>query len=144
MDAICINTLNGAVTEYDGFAFQSITPDYAGNVLGLYRLGGDTDDGNPIQAEALTGKLLWADNRKKVMDCAWLSMLGSGEGEFIVIGPVEWRYRFPVLSTGQSRAIPGKGIRENYLCFGFANVGGVDFQLDRIEIQALESKQRRL
>ena len=144
MDAICLNTLTGAATEYEGFAFQSVTPDYAGNVNGLFQLGGDTDNGQPIGAEFKTGRLLWADNRKKLMDCVWFSMWGDGEGELIVTGDQMFRYRFPVRSSGQSRAIPGKGIRENYLAFGFANVDGADFQIDRIEVLARESATRRV
>ena len=37
--AIVMNTLTGAVSEYDNFGFQAVTPTMAGNATGLYALG---------------------------------------------------------------------------------------------------------
>jgi hypothetical protein len=42
-----------------------------------------------------------------------------------------------------SRAKPGRGIRENYLAFGLTKTDGLDFQLDRIEVEVNQSTQRR-
>ncbi|MBO1034251.1 hypothetical protein INR38_09145 [Delftia sp. SD018] len=151
MNTICMNTMTGAVTEYDGFAFQSITPRYAGSVNGLFGLGGDSDAGQPIQAEVLTGRMLWGDARKKFAPTVWFSMLGTGagagagveEGELLVQGQSgSWVYRFAVRPAGESRAQPGRGIRENYLAFGYRNVDGVDFQIDLIEVGDVSSKRR--
>lgn len=147
MNTICMNTMTGAVTEYDGFAFQSITPRYAGSVNGLFGLGGDSDAGQPIQAEVLTGRMLWGDARKKFAPTVWFSMLGTGgaveEGELLVQGQSgSWAYRFAVRPAGESRAQPGRGIRENYLAFGYRNVDGVDFQIDLIEVGDVSSKRR--
>lgn len=143
--AIIMNTLTGAVSEYDNFAFDSMTEAKAASATGLYALGGDTDAGVPITGEVVTGKLLWGDQHKKHLDMAWLSMKGEGNAQFIVQGEKkesEWRYPFPIRSTGQSRAIPGKGIRENYLAFGVSH--DEPFSLDRIEISELKSKTRRV
>lgn len=144
MTTIVLNTLTGAVTEYD-WAFDSVTDTHTGDGSGLYLLGGDTDDGQPIVAEAITGKPLFGSQRKKRPAMVWLSMKGSGTGQMIVQGEgAEWRYPFPIRATGQSRAQPGKGICENYLAFGFSNPGGEAFSLDRIEVQMEESKTRRV
>lgn len=56
MNTIVLNTLTGAVSEYD-WPFQSLTPTHAGDVTGLYALGGDTDAGRPIDAHITTPRL---------------------------------------------------------------------------------------
>ena len=142
---IVMNTLTGAVSEYSNFAFDSITDTHSASATGLYTLGGDTDNGTEIVAEIVTGKPLWGDQRKKRLDMVWLSMKGEGTAELIVQGENdEWRYNFPVRATGQSRAKPGLGIRENYLAFGFSNPGGEAFTLDQISVYAAQSNTRRV
>lgn len=151
MNTIVMNTLTGAVTEYADFPFDSITETHAGNAAGLYTLGGDTDNGDAIVAEVLTGETLWDSSLKKRVEMVYFSIPeGSGEGELIVKArdrmgdEAEYRYGFPVRAAGQSRAQPGKGIRENYLTFGFSNPAGDAFTLDRIEVAVAQSKTRRV
>lgn len=142
---IVVNTLTGSVSEYATFDFDSITETHAGSATGLYTLGGDTDNGVAIVAEVITGKPLWGDQRKKRMDMVWLSMKGEGVAELIVRGENgEWRYNFPVRASGQSRAKPGLGIRENYLAFGVSNPGGEAFTIDQISVSVAESNIRRV
>ena len=138
---IILNTLNGAVTEYS-LSPQSITPTHMGDALGLYAFGGSLDGTAAIQAEVITGDTLWESSLKKHIDMVYFSLTGS-DGELIVKGKsAEYRYSFPVRASGQSRCKPGMGIRENYLAFGFASEE--DFQLDRIEVSAAQSKTRRV
>lgn len=144
MDAIVMNTLNGAVTEYDGFPFQSITPDRAGSAVGLYALGGENDAGIPIEAEFLTPTALMAKNLRVRPEIVFFSMAGTGQGALLVKSPTaRYTYRFQVLRDQVSRAKPGLGIRESYLGFGFANAGGADFSIDQIEAQFTVSSSRR-
>lgn len=148
MNTIIMNTLTGAVSEYTNFEFDSITGTQAGNATGLYTLSGDTDNGVQITSEAVTGKTLWESNRKKRLDAVWFSVRGEGVGELIVRGETEaaeeYRYPFALRPSGQSRAVPGKGIRENYLAFGFSNLSGDAFTLDRIEVGVAQSQNRRV
>lgn len=144
MATIVLNTLTGAVSEYD-WNFQSITPTHAGDAAGLYLLGGDTDAAAGIAASITTGKTLWGTSFKKRIIMAYLSIRGSGSGLMTVIGEAaSWGYSFAVANTGQSRCEPGHGIRENYLAFGYSNVAGADFTLDRIEVDLVASKTRRV
>jgi hypothetical protein len=142
---IVMNTKTGAVTEYDNFDFQSLTPTHAGSATGLFRLGGDNDLGEPIVASITTGKILWGATKKKFLDFIHFAMTGSGTSELAVHTPTTThRYPFPVRPPGVSRAKPGKGIRENYLAFGYSNPDGADFQIDRIEAAEQPSKNRKV
>ena len=145
MNTIVLNTLTGAVSEYSGFGFQSITPTHAGSASGLFALGGDTDAGQPIVATVTTGKLLWNGSLKKTAQVVYFSIKGSGTSTMTLTGENDSHsYPFPVRPDGQSRSKPGLGIRENYLAFGYSNTDGADFQLDRIEVLVAESKNRRV
>ena len=145
MNAIAFNTLTGAVSEYTGFGFQSITPTHAGSATGLFALGGDTDAGLPIVANVTTGKQLWGGSLKKTAQMVYFSLKGSGTSTMTVVGERQSHsYPFPVRPDGQSRSKPGLGLRENYLAFGYSNTDGAAFQLDRIEVLVAESKTRRV
>lgn len=140
MNTIVVNTLTGAVSEYDGFDFQSITPTHAGSVNGLYELGVDA----PVVATVTTGKTLLGTSLKKFIELIYLALKGSGTSTATVVGEAgSYSYEFPVRANGESRAKPGRGIRENYLAFGYSNTDGADFQLDRIEVDITQSTTRR-
>lgn len=143
MTAIVLNTLNGAVTEYSNFDFDSITPSHAGATSGLYVLGGDTDAGAKIVARVVTPKKEWGSPMKKFVDLIKLGLKGTGNLTALVLGEkTAYQYNFPVKSGGESRAKPGRGIRENYLAFGVTNPAGQDFQIDRIEALLGQSNTR--
>ena len=143
--AIVMNTLTGAVSEYDNFQFQSITPTLAGNATGLYALGGSLDIDQPIVGSVVTGKTLWADLKKKFLDAVHFAMTGSGTSALkVVTQSTSYTYPFQVRAAGVSRAKPGRGIRENYLAFGYSNADGADFQLDAIEVPQQPSKNRKV
>lgn len=144
MTTICLNTLNGAVTEFD-WNFQSITPTHAGDVTGLYALGGDTDGDLPIDANFMTPLLQWQGSLRKAMSAVYFSMTGQGMGNLLVHGKAgQWAYPFAVRTSEVSRAVPGRGICENYLAFGFSNKDGAAFGIDAIEVSTVASKNRRI
>lgn len=145
MNTIVLNTLTGAVSEYTGFDFHAITPKHVGAATGLFALGGDTDVGQPIVSDVRTAKKLRENSLKKAIKTVYFSMSGSGTSELTIFGRTQqWSYPFLVRGTGESRAIPGRGIRENYVGFGFRNLDGSAFTLDRIDALIDESKNRRL
>lgn len=146
MNTIVLNTLSGAVSEYTNFAFHSVTPTHAGAATGLFAFGGDLDIDLPIVAEVQTASKLRSTTLKKNMDLVYFSMAGGGRGLLTVFGRPgqQWAYSFAVRPGGQSRAQVGRGIRENYLGFGFSNPDGDAFCIDRIEVLVRESRTRRI
>ncbi len=146
MNAIAVNTLTGAVSEYEGFSFQSVTPTHAGDAAGLFALGGETDNGRVIVADIRLPVTLRENSLKQHIAMVYLSMRGAGEAEFAVFGPQgqSWSYPFPLRASEQTRCPVGKGIRENYLGFGLRNPQGQAFTLDRVEILSVKSKTRRV
>lgn len=146
MNAIIVNTLTGAASEYTRHDFQSITPTHGGNAAGLYALGGDSDAGLPIVAQLHLPATLRENTLKQQIAMVYLSMRGQGQAEFAVYGPgpQPWRYPFPLRDSGQTRCPVGKGIRENYLGFGLSNPAGQAFTLDRVEVLTAASKTRRV
>ena len=142
---IILNTLSKAVTEYSDQGFQSITPTHAGSVMGLYKFGGDLDVDRPIVADVRLPATLRDSTLKKHIRAIYVSVKSSGNFDVNVFGNTQnWKYVMPVLSSGQSRCIVGKGIRENYLGFGLSNPAGQHFKLDRIEILEAVSASRRI
>ncbi|MBD9406293.1 hypothetical protein IB236_13170 [Acidovorax sp. ACV02] len=144
MTTIVMNTLTGAVSEYD-WDFQSITPTHAGSAVALYALGGDTDAGQPIDATITTPKRVWGETTKSLMSGVYFAMQSAGNGVLQVHTPSD-TYSYPVqsLPDGVSRGVPGRGIRENYLGFSYKNVAGAFFRIDRMEIPSIKTKSRRL
>lgn len=145
MTAIVMNTLNGAVTEYD-WTFQSITPTHAGDNAGFYTLGGDDDAGDSINSEVKTGCTLLKSPHIKTLEGVYFALRGGATGVCIVEARNAgiFNYTFTVRDTGVSRAGVGRGLRENYFGFGFKNVNGADFQLDRIEPVVIVQQQRKV
>lgn len=144
MNAIVLNTLNVAVTEYEGFAFQSLTATHAGSAVGLYSLGGELDVAAKIVASIATGKTLLAEGKKAGVEMVFVAMKGSGTSALTVTGEqVSYSYSFPVHPNGVSRCKPGRGFREDYASFGYSNTDGADFSIDQMQVLVALSPNRR-
>ena len=145
MNTIALNTITGAVSEYDNFAFHGITPTHGGSATGLYAFGGDTDDGLPIVADIRLPPTLRDSTLKHAISMVYLSMHGEGSAVFTVQGAQQnWDYTFALRASDQTRCPVGRGIRENYLGFGLSTPGGQAFTLDRVEVLTAQSKTRRV
>lgn len=145
MDAIVLNTLTGAVSEYDNFPFNSITPTHGASVNGLFELMGDSDNGQPVVATVQTGRTLLGTSHKKMVDLIHVAIKSSGTHAVTLVGDVcgPLTYPLPIRPAGVSRARPGRGIRENYIAVGYSNPDGEAFQLDRVEVAINESPNRK-
>jgi hypothetical protein len=69
MTAIVMNTLTGAVTEYD-WTFTSLSAKHASDANGLCTLGGDTDAGAAITGE-VRGGTPGGQQVQSVGRCSW-------------------------------------------------------------------------
>ena len=142
-NAIVVNTMTGAVSEYSNFAFQSITPTHAGSAGGLFALGGNLDVAAPIVATVTTGKTQWSEQLKKFVTAVYFSLKGSGASSMTVIsGSTNYTYPFNVNSTGVTRVKPGQGIRENYIALSYSNDDGTNFLLDQMEVKNTNATSR--
>lgn len=78
-----VNALTGAPTKYEGFDFSSFaTVDgitYGLKPDGLYRIGGDTDDGEVLRALVDFGTTDYGDSHVKRSDMAYLGVRTDGE-----------------------------------------------------------------
>lgn len=145
MNTIVLNTLTGAVSEYDNFDFHGITPTHGGSATGLFAFGGDLDIDQPIVARVRTHTPLREDTYKKYVSALYFSMKGAGDFQATVFGEVQsWNYSFQGQPSGQARCLTGRGIRENYMGFGFSNPAGQAFEIDRIEALMHASNTRRV
>ena len=144
MNTIVVNLKNGAVTEYTNHDFDSLTPTHAGSALGLYAFGGNKDVTAPIVATFKTGKSLWGSSLKKFVDLVFLAITTPSAGKVLVDGQnTPYGFSFVVDPGGESRCKTGRGIKENYLAFGYTNPNGADFKIDRMEVNVTPSKARR-
>lgn len=145
MNTIVLNTLTGAVSEYDNFAFHGITPTHGGSATGLFAFGGDLDIDRPIVADIGLPATLRDSTLKQAISMVYLSMHGEGSAVFTVKGAKQdWDYTFALRASDQTRCPVGRGIRENYLGFGLSTPGGQAFTLDRVEVLTAQSKTRRV
>ncbi len=145
MNTITLNTETGAVSEYTGFGFQSVTPTHAGSATGLFAFGGDLDVDQPIAADIGLPATLRDSTLKQAISMVYLSMHGEGSAVFTVQGAQQnWDYTFALRASDQTRCPVGRGIRENYLGFGLSTPGGQAFTLDRVEVLTAQSKTRRV
>lgn len=144
MNTIVCNTIVGAVTEYDNYDFHSITPWHLGGATGLFAVGGNADAGQPVPADVQFPRTLQTLANKKHIRIVYFSVKGWGEAVMTVYCENStWPYKFNLRPTGETRCVPGKGIRENYLGVGLSTPDGQPWTLDLVELDLAPSKTRR-
>lgn len=149
-----VNNENGAPSEYANFPFNSMARVgqnyYGASETGLYLMGGDRDDGDPIQARILTGEMDFGSPQIKRVERAYMGYSTTGDLVLKVIATVngthtEFWYRATPLRTGevtQTRVPIGRGIDSRYWQFELVNTDGADFELDRLDLQVLNLQRR--
>jgi hypothetical protein len=146
--ALVMNPRNFAVSEYEGFSFNSFAlfdDQYlAAGVAGIYIIGGASKDGNSnIDAELKTGQLGMGSMKPRDV---YLS--GKSDGQMLVTlsenedTPNNAKVDYLLETLGIDRAKVPRGMKPDYLQVGIKNVSGSDFDLDGMEIDA-ESLTRK-
>ena len=143
-----INTESKGVARYTNFPFNSFAKApwgaYVGATdTGLYELGGDTDDGEPITARIRSALTDFGDRRAKRVPAMYVGYTATGQMGLKVISTSEGGVKTedhyllePRPAAGgvrESRFKIGRGIASVYLGFEVVNVGGADFALDVVE-----------
>jgi len=136
------------VARYTNYPFNSFAKApwgaYVGATdTGLYELGGDTDDGEPITARIRSALTDFGDRRAKRVPAMYVGYTATGQIGLKVISTSERGVKTedhyllePRPATGgvrESRFKVGRGIASVYLGFEVVNVGGADFALDVVE-----------
>lgn len=144
-----INTRTTAVTEYQGFVFDSLLTVgrrcLGADINGLYELDGDDDAGTPIVAGILSGFMQVGGSHLKALKAAYLG-LASYSGQFVlkvITGDgLTYTYTVTAQNMRSTRVNLGKGLRSRYFRFELLNVDGADFRLDNIEFIPLVMQRR--
>lgn len=144
-----INTRTGAVTEYQGWSFNSFVEmngRYVGaNQDGLFELNGPTDNGLNVIADIVGGMLqpggphlagLKGVYLGQTGQGYWLLKIETGDGREYVYQ----RLSNPAMMT--TKFTIGKGINARYIGWELINVEGQDFDIDTIEFMPMLRSRR--
>lgn len=142
-----INAINGAVTQYDNYVFNSFArfgQMYLGaDSEGLYELNGCNDEGSAIIARIKSGLAQLTESRFTMIRDAYIGM--RGDGTFVLrIATGEgdvYDYTFDTESMKTVRVPLGKGMRTRYVSFELISTGS-DFDLESVEFIPLMSSRR--
>lgn len=143
-----INTRTGAVTEYTGFDFSSYARLAGGTFVataddGLYELNADTDDGEPIVADMISGLIEMTGSTFTSLRAAYLAV--RGEGEYLLKLTAgsgrSTTYRVLTKPLTTARINTGKGWRTRYFQFQLVSTGQ-DFDLQGLEFLPVASVRR--
>jgi hypothetical protein len=146
-----LNLRKGALTEYDGFSFNSFAV-FNGVVLaagpaGVFSLGTQgTDAGTAITGRVKTGQDAFGSSVHKRVPRLYVGYDTDGDMLFRVITTEggERTYSLPdnfVRGIQQRRVPIGKGVKSRYFQFELENVAGADFSIS--DVLAYPTKLRR-
>lgn len=147
-----MNLRTRALSKFTNYPFNSFmrigSAWYGAADTGLYRLGGDDDDGDAINARLRLGLSDLGSRRMKRLPEVFIGAAASGDLLLKVIVPAEADgareahvYRCHMRgadSTRTARVKPGRGLRSVYWDFEVENVDGAAFDIESIEFVPLQ------
>ena len=146
-----LNTRKGALTEYDGFSFNSFAQ-FNGAVLacgpsGIVVLGvQDVDGATEIDARVRTGQESFESSMHKRVPRIYTSGAFAGDVIFRTIvegGTRSYRLPFNSITRLQQRRVPvGRGPRSRFWQFEIANEDGADFSLNDVLVYPVTLRRR--
>lgn len=145
---------NMPVSQYQNYGFNSFAEVggeyFAASDDGLYRLGADQDDGQPIDAAVGSMMLDLGTSRQKRVQAAYIGYTASGrivlkvrsedDGE-VVEDWFEAQQQTAAAPRNQMVRV-GRGLRSRYWQFELVNVQGADFELDSLEMYPITLNRR--
>jgi hypothetical protein len=142
------------ISEYDSFEFIAMAQ-FKGVLSGtsddgLYVMGADTDDGQPITSEIASLMLDFGTSRQKRISSAYLGYTSESELVLKVRSVSDgvlfehWYKACPVVADAprEGRVNVGKGLRSRYWQFELTNVDGGDFEIDQLEMYPIFLSRR--
>lgn len=148
-----MNTETTATSWYDNFDFESIAS-VNGKTLavgpdGLYELVGDTDNGESIDAEIISGFTDFGVGQTKRVDSIYFGYTSDGTVKATVetygSGHSPSTYLMETRAADaprNSRIIPGKGLWGRYWRMTIRNVDGADFEVHDATVDIAMSTRR--
>lgn len=155
-DAWVVNTTGAnAAAFYSNYSFNSMARIgmryYGASEQGFFRLDGDDDDGEPIAARVLTGELDFGTPALKRVLEAHIGCIAKGDLVLKIRATIdgelqEFWYRASMPAVGEPTEARvqniGRGLASRYLQFEIANIDGIDFDLDRVDLRLLQLSRR--
>lgn len=142
-----VNVRNGAVTEYQNYAFNSFAQmgnKYLGaSETGLYELLGDDDDGDSIVARLKTGFMQFGSMHLSSIKGIYMGVRGAGEFFLKIEDGAKnvTTYRALAKDFETTRIRTGKGLRARFFSFELISTGQ-DFDLEAVEFIPLVAARR--
>lgn len=151
-----MNTQSKSLVKYTNYPFNSFMTVsgaiYGATDTGLYRLGGDTDAGQPIQARLRQGMSDFGTRLKKGFPAMYVGYTASGDLRLSVVAAdprtgerVAHAYRLharAASSVREGRVKVGAGLQSIYFDYVIENIDGADFGLDIVEFLPLRVDRR--
>lgn len=144
-----VNYDTGAYSEYTGYGFDAMY-ERDGLYFGtrgaeVYLLGGDDDDGTPIDAFVAFGKQNFGDTLLKHIPNVYAGVSSTGVLLLrVTAGDDTYTYRARRNddTTRAQRFDLGRGLRGSYYEFELFNEAGADFELDSVEFAVVPTTRR--
>lgn len=145
-----LNTTTRAPSEYRGFNFDSLVTwqgrTFGAGAGGIFELGGDSDDGDPIQAFIRTGLSDFGSGKLKRVPDLYLGYAGNGDVVLKVIitsetgeKSEEW-YRQamkPAESVREGRLQIARGLKSRYWQFELCNTAGAAIEFADVRLRPI-------
>lgn len=141
------NVATGAVTRYAGFDFRGFCTvgltTYGWRKDGLYRLGADDDDGEPIDASVDFAAEAFGIRQQKRLDAVYFGVDTDGTMYARLTDDDDVERTYNVLPRGsEARATPARGLSSRYWRLQLQIIGATTATLDHIEWVAAATRQR--
>lgn len=143
-----VNLDSNASVQYEQYGFNSFFQrgnDYYGVANdGIYKLSGDTDNGDPIDALVEFARTNLGSTQAKRLSAVYL----AAAGDALILKVVTpgrtnlYTARWGGADMRNQRVAPGKGLQSAYWQFSVLNQDGADFELGGLEFLPIVTQRR--
>ena len=142
-DGYVINTNTNAVSEYQGWDFNSFAEFYgkylgASPTQGLAQMGGSADGANPILATLQTAVTDFGSGHQKRVRSAYLGIAAEGTCYLQVLTDDNTARTYQLVANapglGNQRVDLARGVQSRYWSFSLESTDGSAWRLDNLEV----------